>query len=465
LDRNRIATLSFGLIPCPKGLCRWSCSIILKGIGHASPVWPILSRINCANRIESSILSNEQNSIVAYQAAPKRTVPRSTWLLPSLAALCLLPAYQLNWQSGTPSAEDTSPTQKVVDALRLAVVSPAAAAVSAAVQVQETADAANGGNAAQLQFLGSAGDRDRAIDCLAVAAWYEAGTDIDHQRSVMQVVLNRVAHPSFPKSVCGVVFEGSHRTTGCQFTFTCDGSMVRRRPSPAAMARARAVAALALKITIHPDVAQATHYHADYVMPWWASKLVRLGKVGPHIFYRWAGARGALAGRPSSAGEADLAQLSFHAISRDSSIAAPGVLLPPDQTATAMASLPATVPLADMPTSEPAPAIPAPKTDGAIFLAVDKASPSGRWAVSALGKCSGQNGCRVLAYESPEQSARNSTVSARAREKPIFLFVRDATSGIELALWDCEKVERPASSQCLPGADRELGRLLQGRSG
>jgi hypothetical protein len=105
----------------------------------------------------------------------------------------------------------------------------------------------------------------------------------------------------------------------------------------------------------------------------------------------------------------------------------------------------------------------APKTDGAIFFAVDRASPSGRWAVSALGKCTGQAGCRVLAYETQERLAHNSSISPRAREKPIFLFVRDATSGVELALWDCEKVERPASSQCLPGVDRELGRLLRDR--
>ena len=57
-----------------------------------------------------------------------------------------------------------------------------------------------------------------------------------------QVVLNRVRHPAFPKSVCGVIFQGSERSTGCQFTFACDGAMSRWHPNPAAWARAREVA-------------------------------------------------------------------------------------------------------------------------------------------------------------------------------------------------------------------------------
>jgi hypothetical protein len=422
----------------------------------------MLRAIVCANFGESGELAKKQKDIVVYRPPPTRSTRRYLWLLPIFFGLCLLPAYQSNWHSASPTSERASPTQIVVDALRFAVVSPAAATVNAVVQAKAALGSANSGISAQLQFLGPAGDSDRAIDCLAVAAWYEAGNDSDGQRSVMQVVLNRVAHPSFPKSVCGVVFEGSHRATGCQFTFTCDGSMARRRPSPVAMARARAMAALALKTTIYPEVSQATHYHADYVLPWWSGKLVRLGKVGPHIFYRWPGMRGVLSGRPSSASEAELAQLTYQAVSRfhsrSPSIVAEGA--PLNATATAI-----TAPLAQVkPTTGDivSVALP-PKTDGAIFLAVDRTSPSGRWAVSALGKCTGQTGCRVLAYETQERLAHNSTISARAREKPIFLFVRDAASGVELALWDCEKVERPASSQCLPIVDRELARLLSDR--
>lgn len=408
-------------------------------------------------------MSEALNDIVAYRPLLARLAGRYAWLLPVFLGLCLLPAYQSNWHSAASTVERASPTHIVVDALRLAVVSPAAAAIGTFAQTKESLVEPNGRFAAQLQFLGPVGDRDRAIDCLALAAWYEAGNDLDGQRSVMQVVLNRVAHPSFPKSVCGVVFEGSHRATGCQFTFTCDGSMLRRRPSATALARARALAALALKSTIYPEVAQATHYHADYVMPWWSSKLVRLYKVGPHIFYRWPGMRGALSGRPSSAGEAGFSLLSYQTVRQPDGLPPSGIAAETQLAATAMAASTSPLTQPEPAVKDVASVVPAPKSDGSIFLAVDQASPSGRWAVSALGKCVGQTGCRVLAYETQERLARNSAILPGAREKPIFVFVRDATSGIEIALWDCDKVERPASSQCLPSAERELARLLRDR--
>ncbi|MDP5103072.1 MAG: cell wall hydrolase, partial [Erythrobacter sp.] len=86
----------------------------------------------------------------------------------------------------------------------------------------------------------------RAQECLAQAVWYEAASESEAgQRAVAQVVLNRVAHPSWPASVCGVVYQGSERSTGCQFTFTCDGSLARR-PSGTGWARAQRIAADAL---------------------------------------------------------------------------------------------------------------------------------------------------------------------------------------------------------------------------
>jgi hypothetical protein len=105
---------------------------------------------------------------------------------------------------------------------------------------------------------------------------------------VAQVVLNRVRHPAFPKSICGVVYQGSERKTGCQFTFTCDGSLARV-PVPALWARARAVATAALEGSVEPAVGTATHYHANWVVPYWASSLTRSADIGAHIFYRWNG--------------------------------------------------------------------------------------------------------------------------------------------------------------------------------
>jgi len=148
-----------------------------------------------------------------------------------------------------------------------------------------------GPNPAAQPFVLAAAPEDRAhaITCLTAAIYYEAGSQSDAgEAAVAQVVLNRVRHPLFPKSVCGVVFEGSQQATGCQFTFTCDGSL-SRRPSAAGWARARAAAERALDGYVMPAVGLSTHYHADYVVPYWSATMAKLTQVGAHIFYSWNG--------------------------------------------------------------------------------------------------------------------------------------------------------------------------------
>jgi spore germination cell wall hydrolase CwlJ-like protein len=131
-----------------------------------------------------------------------------------------------------------------------------------------------------------------ALDCMTKAVYYEAANESDAgQRGVAQVVLNRVRNPIFPNSVCGVVFQGSERTTGCQFSFTCDGSL-GRRPSLSSWMRARRVALAALSGWVEPSVGLATHYHANYVVPYWASSLDKVATIGAHIFYTMRGAPG-----------------------------------------------------------------------------------------------------------------------------------------------------------------------------
>ena len=133
-------------------------------------------------------------------------------------------------------------------------------------------------------------DAVRAMECLTEAVYYEARSEsADGQRAVAQVVLNRVRDRAFPASVCDVVYQGSTRRTGCQFSFTCDGSMNHPRQS-GAWDRARMIAAAALSGAVYAPVGSATFYHADYVLPWWAASMARIGNVGAHIFYRWRGA-------------------------------------------------------------------------------------------------------------------------------------------------------------------------------
>lgn len=142
------------------------------------------------------------------------------------------------------------------------------------------------------RISGGALHQARAQDCLAAAIYYEARFEsLDGQRAVAQVVLNRVRHPAYPNSVCGVVFQGSNRTTGCQFTFTCDGAM-GRPPEANDWARARQIAEAALSGYVMKGVGNATHYHANYVAPYWSPSLMKVATVGAHIFYRWMGGWG-----------------------------------------------------------------------------------------------------------------------------------------------------------------------------
>ena len=144
----------------------------------------------------------------------------------------------------------------------------------------------------QTTFRGSATDNSRALYCLAQAIYYEAGMEPDAgQRAVAQVILNRVRHPSYPNTVCGVVYQGSERTSGCQFTYTCDGSL-RRKPTQFHWDRAKKVAAEALAGKSYTTVGTATHYHASYVYPYWAPSLRFLGTLGAHRFYSWKGNAG-----------------------------------------------------------------------------------------------------------------------------------------------------------------------------
>lgn len=149
-----------------------------------------------------------------------------------------------------------------------------------------------GPSAHSIRASGSSLDRTRALQCLATAIYYEAATEPDAgQRGVAQVILNRVAHPSYPDTVCGVVYQGSERRTGCQFSFTCDGSLARR-PSAMHWNRALKVAQDALSGYVYAPVGLATHYHATYVYPYWAPSLHYVGTIGLHRFYRWKGSAG-----------------------------------------------------------------------------------------------------------------------------------------------------------------------------
>ena len=138
----------------------------------------------------------------------------------------------------------------------------------------------------------SAAERARALQCLTQAIYYEAALEpTPGQEAVAQTVINRVRHAAFPKSICGVVFQGSAQLTGCQFSFTCDGSRARPPIEPF-WSRARGVADRALSGYVMAPVGLATHYHADYVLPRWGPEMLKIRQFGSQIFYRYPGPSG-----------------------------------------------------------------------------------------------------------------------------------------------------------------------------
>jgi len=141
--------------------------------------------------------------------------------------------------------------------------------------------------------LGNVLESSRELDCLAEAVYYEArGETPSGQAAVAQVVLNRVRHPAFPKSICGVVFQGAYRKIGCQFSFACDGSMNRGRER-GAWGRAQKIASRALSGAVMNEVGSATHFHTTGVAPGWGPRLLKVAQVGMHVFYRFGGRAGA----------------------------------------------------------------------------------------------------------------------------------------------------------------------------
>lgn len=294
------------------------------------------------------------------------------------------------------------------------------------------------------RFRGGAGDLDNARDCLALAAMAEAGPSDPGQRAVIQVVLNRVRHPAFAKSICGVVFEGAERQTGCQFTFTCDGSLSRQY-APSSWEAARKRAEQALKGYVFRSVGNATHYHTDLVLPWWSPKLQKIAQIETHLFLRWPGYWGSIASWHKGPGgsEPSFAELMARFGAAQTSAEA----------------LAATSPLqADMP---PLPADTPKVTGGAVVMRL----PSGKanfvtvvpsaGAESALAMarklCPGVGTCRVMGWSDRNLIPASLPLPPASRAGLEFSYSRDP-SGAEIALYNCETYMGQAREKCIPRA-------------
>ncbi|MFO1255683.1 MAG: cell wall hydrolase [Sphingomonadaceae bacterium] len=291
------------------------------------------------------------------------------------------------------------------------------------------------------RFTGSVADQYNARECLALAAMAEAGPSEVGQRAVIQVILNRVRHPAFAKTVCGVVFEGSQRATGCQFTFTCDGSL-QRRYGEEAWAAARARATQALAGAVFAQVGSATHYHTDWVYPDWSPKLEKLTQVETHLFFRWPGRWGtAQSWTAYRGGEPSLAAL----IAGSMPIAdASGV---PDYDAdasTAIAPLPPDTPKVS--SGEVVMRLPSGRGN---FIVV--ASGAGMQAAldNARKLCTGEGTCRVMGWLSRGEIPASFPLPRAARDSLQFSYTRDPAGG-EIVLYNCDTFKGLPREQCIP---------------
>jgi len=178
----------------------------------------------------------------------------------------------------TATAADAAATSAVVLTLRpsIAALAPAAQAQSPLTKVRAVL---NRPSYASYQ---------REKHCLATAIYFEArGESAKGQKAVAEVILARTRTPGRPRSICGVVYEGSKRRTGCQFSFTCDRISDRVR-NQIAWNRAQRIAGAVMRTggRVNPVAGGATFYHADYVKPGWATRMVKVASIGTHIFYR-----------------------------------------------------------------------------------------------------------------------------------------------------------------------------------
>lgn len=281
-------------------------------------------------------------------------------------------------------------------------------------------------------------DRLRATDCLAISAMAEAGDSDDGQRAVIQVILNRVNHPAFAKTICGVVFEGSQRRTGCQFSFTCDGALARRY-SAAAWTRARARAQAALAGRTYAPVGLATHYHTDWVHPYWSAALVKVAAVETHLFFRWSGFWGSAAAASVAyrGGEPAIPQLGYLSAHND----AAGTVAAHDD---------------DENLHEPAvrDAIVRNEDGGAFVLLASASSPE---AARDLGRsiCGGRPSCKVLGWFDRTAIPLGYPVPASARARLGFSYSR-GFSHDEAIMYDCTRFDAVAADACLPTAMSRL---------
>ncbi len=288
-------------------------------------------------------------------------------------------------------------------------------------------------------LFGAEDSQARAIDCLAAAVYYEAGDDAVGERAVAQVILNRARHPAFPRTICGVVFQGSERSTGCQFTFTCDGAILRYSPTPTAWARARDVARMALNGSVYAPVGQATHYHTDWVVPYWSASLEKITEVHTHLFFRWAGwwgtpgafNRGYAGIEPNIGLMARLSPAHHGDTGEPLAPGAEGFGVDPDS-----------IPASAIPPATPADA-------NSFLVTLPRGMGTDTFAWLAIRTCGLRPYCKFMAWSDAGKTPAKLPLGSAQVASMAFSYLRDANQGFAKALWNCDLYRRPSPVQCM----------------
>lgn len=137
---------------------------------------------------------------------------------------------------------------------------------------------------------------DNAVDadqltCMATNIYHESANESDLGKiAVAMVVLNRVASPDFPDTICEVVHQPSRnarKPRSCQFSWTCDGKSDNIRDSE----KYQSIVKLSRDILLTQDtlvdiVDGSLYYHAVYVKPTWAKYFDKVTRIDTHIFYK-----------------------------------------------------------------------------------------------------------------------------------------------------------------------------------
>lgn len=288
-------------------------------------------------------------------------------------------------------------------------------------------------------YGGTGEDLARAVDCVAAAMLYEAGDDARGQRAVAQVVINRARHAAFPKSLCAVVFQGSERVTGCQFTFTCDGALARRY-SASVWARAQGHARQMLNGSTADEVGLATHYHTDWVRPYWSDTLSKIAIIDTHLFFRWSGYWGTqpafhhrVAAQEPKIGKM-IALSAAHA----------GAALPAAEAALQDEDAVSAAKTAQIISSRSQQA-----ARDTILVELDPRAAPETYLIMALRLCGERDYCKLFGWTNPHLKAKSEAMTDLQRAAMSFSYLRDDKANFEKPLWNCGEFKRDDNRQCM----------------